>query len=171
MDETDIAQVKKNLPATIVLDAYSKNPLPGHVARIAYDAKTTNNVTTYQVDVVPENVPEFMMSGMTANVTFLVSHRENVVMVPAEAIRDEGGKTYVLVPSEGPRKEIVQVRRDIEPGLSDGKRTEVVSGLSSGEPVLVPLWSAPENIAAASNPFMPAFPKPSSKREKADGAH
>ncbi len=150
VDETDIAQVKLNEPATIVLDAYPGQKFDAKVDQIAFDAKTVNNVTTYVVDVLPAEPPEFMRSGMTANVTFVIESKNDVLTVPNDAIRSggkgskdpkgahdgEGGKrkkrSFVTVrTSSGDSLE-----REIETGLSDGRRTEVVSGLQEGETIL-----------------------------------
>ena len=57
VDETDIAQIKLKQSAMIVLDAYPAEKIPAKVDQIAYDAKTTNNVTTYEVDVLPDQTP------------------------------------------------------------------------------------------------------------------
>src|SRR6185295_1884406 len=72
VDETDIAQVALKQAAKITLDAYPQKEFPASVDKIAYDATTVNNVTTYIVDVLPENTPDFLRSGMTANVNFLI---------------------------------------------------------------------------------------------------
>ncbi|HTL12039.1 MAG TPA: efflux RND transporter periplasmic adaptor subunit, partial [Bdellovibrionota bacterium] len=63
VDETDISQIKLRQKGRIVLDAYPDQEVPGDVDQIAYDAKTVNNVTTYDVDVLPERTPAFMRSG------------------------------------------------------------------------------------------------------------
>ena len=79
---------------------------------------------------------------------------------------------FVLIPKEGPDKELLSVRQEVETGLTDGKRTEVISGLVAGQSVSLPSWTAPEAVAVAANPFMPSFPKPpGGKRESANGEH
>ena len=75
VDETDIAAVKVGQRANINLDAYSQDSFPAIVDKIAYDAQTVNNVTTYTVDVLPEQAPDYMRSGMTASVTFIVDEK------------------------------------------------------------------------------------------------
>jgi macrolide-specific efflux system membrane fusion protein len=156
VDETDIAQVKKGQSATIVLDAYPDNPLTGKVYKIAYDATTTNNVTTYHVDVLPDEIPAFMRSGMTANVTFEISKKENIVAIPTEAIKTREGKSVVLVPGASPGDPAVVT--PIETGMSDGKKTEVLSGLSEGATVLIP-QAQTSAAQQGTNPFMPTRPR------------
>ncbi len=153
VDETDIGRVKLDQAVSLSLDAYPNQPFNGKVTRIAYESKTVNNVTIYEVEVTPATVPDFMRSGMTANVTFIADLHKNVLLVPAEAIQQRENKSIVLVPNpldpEKPKRETIQV------GLSDGKNTEVLSGLSEGEGVLIPLRKGSKAASAGSNPFSP----------------
>ena len=134
VDETDIAHIHVRQPASVTLDAYSESSVSGIVDQISFEAKTVNNVTTYVVDVYPTEIPTFMRSGMTANVTFHVKSRHNVVTVPSEAIRVNGDKYSVLVPARGQKKPI---ERSVEVGLSDGKKTEITHGLKEGDVIFV----------------------------------
>jgi len=150
VDETDIAQIKLKQKAEIILDAYSRDRIPAHVDQVAFEAKTVNNVTTYTVDVLPDQTPAYMRAGMTANVSFQISQRENVLTVPAEAIVTDNGATSVMV--SGPKRK--PVAKKIETGLSDGKRTEIKSGLEEGEKILIAEFVAKEK-KTGSNPFSP----------------
>ena len=151
VDETDIGRVRVGLPVEVVLDAYPGEKTAARVDHIAYEAKTVNNVTIYEVDIVPEAVPEFMRSGMTASVTFLVSRKRDALFLPAEAVHRDGGRPTVLLP--GPDGSSPQPR-EVELGISDGKRVEVVSGLSEGDGVLVRSFRLPR-ASSAVNPFSP----------------
>lgn len=136
VDETDIAQVRLGQPARIVLDAYPATSIEGQVTAIAYEAKTINNVTTYPVEVLPRKVPAFMKSGMTAAVHFLVAVKRDALLLAAQALRSRNGKPYVLLlPLAKGEK---PVERTVEIGITDGKRVEILSGLSEGDKVLVP---------------------------------
>lgn len=153
VDETDIALVRVRQAARIELDAYPGQFLDGGVARIAYDAKTVNNVTTYAVEVLPRTVPAFMRSGMTANVRFHVETRHGVLLVPSDALRSRDGRVFVLLAPARPGVEPVE--RTVTTGITDGRRTEVLSGVSEGERlVAVGLPSSP-GAGGGSSPFMP----------------
>ncbi len=169
IDETDISHVSLGQACRITLDAYSKTVIPAKVARIAYDAKTVNNVTTYQVDIVPDEVPDFMKSGMTANVSILAQKKEKALLLPSEAIHQEHDNTFVLEvePNGQPGPQGSTTSKEVEIGLTDGKRTEIVSGLNEGEMVLLPVWSEPAEDIASVNPFMPT--PPGRGKEKTNG--
>ncbi|RZA12648.1 MAG: efflux RND transporter periplasmic adaptor subunit [Proteobacteria bacterium] len=124
--------------------------------KLAFEAVTTSNVTTYTTDVVPIKTPDFMRSGMTANVTFYADTRENVLLVPTESIRSEGGKTFVMVKNPDPKGEAIN--KPIKIGITDGKKTEVLEGVTEGEVLLISDVSL-EDPAKAANPFMPSRPR------------
>lgn len=155
VDETDIALIELSQKAEIVLDAYPDSPIKARVLKIAFDAKTVNNVTTYDVDVIPDKIPDFMRSGMTANVSFFIKSKRDVLLIPSDAISISSGETFVLT-RNGAQASAPSARR-IQVGLSDGKMTEVLSGLSLNEKVYV---EKPKTESAqGTNPFLPFSPK------------
>ena len=152
VDETDIAQVRLHQHAKIELDAYPDQPFTGRVDLIAYDATTVNNVTTYNVEVLPDKVPHFMRSGMTANVSFIAASHQGVLLIPADAVKSRAGRTYVLMPSQKPNA--APVEQEVRLGLSDGKRVEVLNGVTEGQRLLVTRIQTEAN-GGGSNPFSP----------------
>lgn len=152
VDETDIAQIRLRQPARIVLDAYPDQPLLGRVDQIAYDAKTVNNVTTYEVEVLPEKTPAFVRSGMTANVGFVVASRQGALLAPSDAVKAHDGRSYVLLAPGA--KGAAPLEREIRTGVSDGKHIEVLDGLADGERLLVPRLRTAGG-RAESSPFTP----------------
>jgi macrolide-specific efflux system membrane fusion protein len=156
VDETDLAQIKLDQRATITLDAYSDQPFQGTVKRISYFSTMVNNVTTYQVFVWPDKVPEFMRSGMTANVVFNTNEKKGILLVPSEAVQQDGTHSYVLVPSTDPKAKGEPQTVTVQTGITDGKQVEVLSGLKEGDRVLMSGFSADQLEApqTGSNPFM-----------------
>jgi len=151
VDETDLAQIRLRQPADIALDAYPDRPFTGKVDQIAYDAKTVNNVTTYDVEVLPTRTPAFMRSGMTANVSFVQASRHDVLLVPADAVKvREGRSTVLLAPAQKNGKPVEQ---EIKTGLSDGKHVEVLDGVNEGQKLLVTRIRT--GGSGAANPFSP----------------
>lgn len=149
LDETDISQVKLGQKAEILLDAYPDVKIDGEVVLIAFDARTVNNVTTYDVNVLPKEVPPYMRSGMTANVSFHIEFKKNVLLIPSEALKVHDSRYFVLTHAEDEKVH----EREVEIGINDGKKTEVISGLSEGENILIP-----QNVkkkTANGSPFSP----------------
>lgn len=132
VDETDIAQVKVGQPAVIELDAYPGRKVEGKVTLVAFDSTTVSNVTTYVVEVLPHKVPDFMRSGMTANVLFDVDQRKNVLTLSSEAVIPGAKSAIVTVRTPQGKEE-----REVSLGVSDGSAVEVTDGLSDTDVVLV----------------------------------
>ena len=152
VDETDIARIKLRQAVHITLDAYPDTHFEGQVGQIAYDAKTVNNVTTYEVEVIPIRAPAFMRSGMTANVNFEVAKRRDVLLIPAESIRVRDGRSFVLRPAPGNGAKPVE--QPVEIGLGDGKHSELISGVSDGDTLLAPSLKTGKRNSAGT-PFAP----------------
>ncbi|OGR84246.1 MAG: hypothetical protein A2901_06860 [Elusimicrobia bacterium RIFCSPLOWO2_01_FULL_54_10] len=135
VDETDIGRLEAGQVTEITLDAYSSKKIPGKVRTIAYEAKTVNNVTIYEVDVLPDEVPPFMRSGMTANVSFLVNRKEGILVLPQAAVRQGEGGSFVFIANGNSTKK--KEKRQIKTGITDGKMIEITDGLAEGDKVLV----------------------------------
>lgn len=153
VDETDIAKIKLHEKAMITLDAYPEDKIEAIVDQIAFDATTVNNVTTYIVDVLPKVEHPNMRSGMTANVVFEVDSREGVLVVPADAVKTEGENNTVLM--RNPNDKTKMVERVVEMGITDGKKTEIISGLLAGDKILVQEFKIKDKKSGGS-PFSPA---------------
>lgn len=149
VDETDISSVKLNDDAVVILDAYPTEKIPAKIRQIAFESKIVNNVTTYIVKVLPAKVPDFMRAGMTANINFHIASKKGVLVIPNETIMLVDGKRKVLLPGkEGPAE------REVEIGLTDGRKSEVISGLLEGDTVLVEHVMKKSNNSSSS-PFAP----------------
>ncbi|MBK8575364.1 MAG: efflux RND transporter periplasmic adaptor subunit [Elusimicrobia bacterium] len=156
VDETDMAQVRLGQSVGIVLDAFAQENISGVVEHIAFEAKTVNNVTIYEVDVLPSRVPLFMRSGMTANLTFHVEEKQNVLLLPPAAVKTEGGASVVTVP--GPKGKSLTVA--VQTGLSNGKQVEIVSGVAEGDAVLISDGLPAPAAKAKTSPLSPVMRRP-----------
>ena len=154
-DETDIGRIKIGQKAVITLDAYPQNKINGMVDHIAYESELVNNVTIYDVDILPEDVPEFFRSGMSANVEVIENARQDVILIPIGAIQDEEGKKFVMIKK---RQGNGSEKRQIEVGLSDTNNAEIISGLSASNIVIVKgqKYSPIRRGETGTNPFMPS---------------
>lgn len=154
VDETDIGRIKEGLPASLSLDAYPQKKIDASVDHIYYESKTVNNVTIYEVDLAVAEVPGFFRSGMNANVDFIEEDKENIMLLPANAIHRDKGRTYVLLQPDRGNKPI---QKDITVGISDDKNIEITSGLTLEDEVILQTkkYSLPRSSSGGTNPFMP----------------
>lgn len=133
VDETDIGRIKVGQKSVIKLDAYPDQSISGHIEQIAYESETINNVTVYKVNVLPDSVPAFFRSGMSATVSFTLEERENVLTLPLTAIKKSNGQTYAFVRQDGA---VTAVK--VQTGLENNVHLELLSGLNEGAEVVIP---------------------------------
>jgi len=88
VDEVDIGKVRVGQRAKVVADAYPDESFWGEVVRIAPLGKTQQNVTTFNVIVLVKNIGNRLKAGMSASVDIEIFNRQNVLLVPAEALKD-----------------------------------------------------------------------------------
>lgn len=154
VDETDIGGIHLGQEAMITLDAYPKIKVMGKVDHIYYESKLVNNVTIYQVDIVPETVPEVFRSGMSATVSIAEKTKENALLIPIEALKKTTEGSYVFV-SQGAGKKPVEQK--VELGISDEKNVEIISGLTEQDTILVKSqrYTPSTGPKGGTNPLMP----------------
>jgi len=136
VDEADIAHVYLGQAARIKVESFRDRSFSGKVTKIAPMGVEKDNVTTFEVRVSINNPGGELKANMTANAEILLDEHKGVLTVPENAvIYDNQKNASVQVPDkhqkEGFRKVPVTV------GLSNGSVTEIVSGLKSGDQVIL----------------------------------
>ena len=134
VDETDIGKIQVGQEALIGLDAYPDVSARGKVDHISYESKTVNNVTTYEVDIMPNKVPPVFRSGMTANVSIYDKQKSNILVLPLEAVSTDNSGNYVSIDTGIPGK---TERRKIETGISDLSNVEIKSGITENDKIVI----------------------------------
>ena len=136
VDETDIGLVKMDQPVRVTVDAYKDRTFRGKVFRIAPMGVEKDNVTQFEVRVSILNDLDLLKANMSANAEIILEEHHNVLLVPESAlIYNEKRATFVEVPDPSTKTGRRQVA--IKTGLSNGARTEVISGLKLGETVIL----------------------------------
>jgi HlyD family secretion protein len=96
-----------------------------------------DNVTTFEVRVSISNESRKLRALMTANAEILLEERKNVLTIPEGAVLYAKNKsTEVEVPDSAGEKG--RRRTPVTIGISNGARTQVLTGLSEGQEVLLP---------------------------------
>jgi multidrug efflux pump subunit AcrA (membrane-fusion protein) len=118
---------------------------------ILYEGKNVSNVITYGVKVKPDQVPSFFRSQMTANISFISSHKDQALLIPASAVSEaSGGGKQVMVP--GPEGK--PVPKAITTGLETGNKIEVLAGLAAGDMVVLSRGRYVPQQGVQSSPLM-----------------
>jgi len=132
--EEDIVKIKIGNPVDISLIAYPDKVFKGRVIFIDPAEKIKDEVVYYRVKIAFDEIPQGIKPGMSADLKIKTASKQNVLVVPEQALEKKNGKAIVKVFEDGKVKE-----EEIEIGLlsSDGQQ-EVVSGLKEGEKIVLP---------------------------------
>jgi HlyD family secretion protein len=87
VDEADIGQLVNGQRVEFTVDAFPARKFSGDVTEIRLQPVTSNNVVTYTVVIGAPNPENILKPGMTANATFYVTERKDILLVPAKAVR------------------------------------------------------------------------------------
>lgn len=134
VDESDIGKIKQGQKVKFTVDSYPTKIFSGNVQTISNKANITQNVVYYTVYIDVESPEGLLKPTMTARVSFNIGERNNVVVIPLSAIKDNKGQRVVqLVGPDGKNSPVV-----ITTGLSSEEQIEVLSGLSAGDVLMLP---------------------------------
>ena len=170
IDEADIGGVKEGQRVSFTVDAFPEDLFQGSVTQVRQQATTESNVVTYEVVISAPNNDLKLKPGLTANVTIFTLEKNDVLTVPAKALRFTINDALL---SEGQTIEDIEApakvwtlegnvfkAHAVETGTTNGMLTEITGGISAGTEVLVDFTiSGGEEQAGAQqqaqNPFMP----------------
>ncbi len=94
-----------------------------------------------------------LRQGLTVTVSILVEERSNVLLVPNRAITRQGQESYVQVLEDG-----ITEQRLIKTGISNWQYTEITSGLSEGDEIVIPSGTTTSSTTSQSRGAMPFLP-------------
>lgn len=136
VDEADIGKVYMGQPARIKVESFKDKTFLGKVTKIAPLGVEKDNVTTFEVRVSIDNPGGELKANMTANAEILLDEHKNVLTVPEQAvIYDNNRNASVEVPD--PKQKTGRRKVSIQAGISNGTKTEILSGLNSGDTVIL----------------------------------
>lgn len=128
--ERDLGRINSGMKADVIVDAYPGEHFTGRIAHVApvLDPATR----TAQIEVEIDNSSFRLKPGMYAKVSFVIEHKANVLVVPANAVIDAQGKKGVYVPGEGD----VATFQAVTLGMADPEKVEITSGVNEGMRVI-----------------------------------
>lgn len=136
IDEVDAAIIRSGMPARVTLDAFRNQAFTGHVSRIApYVEDSEKQARTVDVDVTLDTLPEdvHLLVGYSADIEVITAVADNTLRIPSEALL-EGNHVLTLADDQQTLK-----KQALTLGLSNWTWSEVKTGLSAGQPVLISL--------------------------------
>ncbi|GAA4002157.1 HlyD family efflux transporter periplasmic adaptor subunit [Allokutzneria multivorans] len=135
--EIDISRLKAEQDATVTINALPDKQFPAKVSQIDLTPTTSGNVVQYGVTLSLNQVPEGLKPGQSASVQVVVAKVDNAITVPSFAVQSTGGTHRVTVWSNGQ-----QSVRAVQVGVKGEQSTQITSGLTEGELVVIPTATA-----------------------------
>jgi len=128
--EKDLRHINSGMKADVIVDAY---PGEHFVGRIAHVAPVLDPATrTAQIEVEIDNTAFRLKPGMYATVSFVIEHKEKVLVVPANAVIEAQGKKGVYLPGDGN----VAKFQPVTLGMADPTQVEITAGVTEGMRVI-----------------------------------
>jgi len=149
LSEIDVTKVKAGQRATITFDALPNKTFTGKVLGIDTTGTVSSGVTSYPATIALDTQDDSILPNMSATAAIITSVKDNVLLVPTAAITTRGTESTVYIQKGGQIQPVT-----ITTGDSDGTNTEIVSGLSEGDTVLVGYSpNQTQTTGAAASPF------------------
>ncbi len=136
VDEADIGAVRLDQPARIRVETFRDRQFDGKVTQISPMGTDRDNVISFEVRVSIDNAGGVLLANMTANAEIILEMHRNTLVVPEAAIvydAQRNASVDVATASSKTGRE----RTPITIGVSNGTRTQVLSGLTEGQKVVL----------------------------------
>jgi macrolide-specific efflux system membrane fusion protein len=130
--EADATKLKEKQAATVTWNALSGTRQSAEVVAVDPQATTADNVVTYGVTLSLDKVPAGAKPGQTVSVSVVTGQVTDAVSVNAAAVTTVGDRHTVTVLADG-----VQEIRVVEIGLEGDQTTQIISGLTPGDQVVL----------------------------------
>jgi HlyD family secretion protein len=175
--EADVGVVAVDQQVDFSVDAFPARTFHGKVVQVRNAPITVQNVVTYDTVIGVNNADLKLKPGMTANVSIMIAHKDDVLQIKNAALRyrpSDGAATPPQAkgtPPPGGRAAAGRERRNertvyvlsgnkpepvmIKTGIGDGVVTEVLEGLKEGDRVITAGLTSATSSSPTTNPFGP----------------
>lgn len=130
IDEKNLRWLALRQAALVSADAWPDRHFP---ARVNYIGPAVDPLRgSVEVRLLVPEPPEYLKEDMTVSIDITTGERRDALLLPLEGLRGTAGEPWVLAVRDG-----VAVRQNVQLGLRDAGRGEIVEGLAAGEAVVV----------------------------------
>jgi len=162
LSEVDIVNVKIGDKAILTFDSDENLQVTGKIVSIDSIGSVSSGVVSYGVKISLDADDDSIKPGMSTNATIITDTQTDTIIVPTSAVKSSGDTYYVQVLSEtydltdranlisGVTSKTEPENKIVEIGISDDSNTEIISGLSQGDQVVVRTSSSATSSASTS---------------------
>ena len=133
VDELDILSVAQGQKAEITLNAQPDKTYEGVISQINKNGVNQGGTTKYGVQILLPKEAN-MLFGMNVSAGIFIAEKKDVLVVPAEAVVEKGGKSWLCLSVDEKTGE-PSMEQEIQTGLSDGVQIEITEGAKEGQTV------------------------------------
>lgn len=141
LNEVDAAKVKVGQKTTLTFDAIDGLNITGVVAEVDTLGTVSQGVVSYNVKIIFDTQDERVKSGMTVSANIITDIKQDVLIVPSSAIKNQGNSYYVEMINEANTNNVGQTitsataphQQTVEVGIANDTDTEITSGLKEGD--------------------------------------
>lgn len=144
VDELDLPNIKVGMQVDVKVDSVKNKTYKGEITQVSTVGTTTNGVTYYDA-VVTVSKPDGLKYGMTATGEILLQNKENILMIPLEALQTRGGKYYVKIKNDDGTYED---QHEIKIGIRNKTNVEITEGLTEGQTLVIPIQTKTQTMSA-----------------------
>jgi HlyD family secretion protein len=136
VDEPEIGRLALGQKVRITWDALPGHTWQGSVASVPSTVLNRGSRVVGEVLCKVDNSEHMLLPNVNVNATIVAVSKENALTVPREAVRDDGAHSYVYVLEDNRLR-----RRDVQLGISNLTRVEILKGISPGDVIGVQSFS------------------------------
>lgn len=134
VNESDVNKVVPGAEVVIRVGALKDRTFPATVEYISPKGIVKSGTVLFEIKAALTGSDlDGIKAGFSSNAEVILDSRKNVMTVPESAVTYRGDKTFVYVSPNGGNAEADFVEQEVQVGLSDGLKVEVLSGLTGNE--------------------------------------
>ncbi len=150
LNEVDASKVKVGQKVVLIFDAIPDLEITGKVTEIDPLGTVSQGVVNYNVKIAFDIQDDRIKPNMSVNASIIVDVAQDVLVVPNEALKNQGNSSYVqvadattgtstesLLTSSGVELPTPPASKTVQTGLSNDTETEITGGLSEGDLIVI----------------------------------
>jgi HlyD family secretion protein len=140
VDESEVAKIKEGMKLAIKVGAIEKDTLEGKLEYIAPKGKTIDGAIQFEIKAAVTKKPDMQIrANYSANADIVLDEKKQVLAIREALVQYDKEKPFVEV--ETSKQNFV--KRDVQLGLSDGIKVEILSGVAKGDKIKIPETAGP----------------------------
>lgn len=140
VDESEVAKIKEGMKLAIKVGAIDNETLDGTLEYISPKGKTIDGAIQFEIKAAVTLKPGLLLrANYSANADIVLAEKRQVLAIREALVQYQDGKPFVEVET----RPQTFVRRDVQLGLSDGIKVEVLAGVTRTDRIKVPETAGP----------------------------